>query len=295
MTMGKKVLTIVVSYNFEPWLDQCLQSLLNATVATQVLVVDNASSDQTVARIRKDYPAVHVLENADNLGFGKANNLGFDVAVEQHYDYVFLVNQDGWVEQDCLEKLIAAEEDGVGIISPLHYDGEGKELDRGFATYFSKGEKVGEYLSVPFVNAAFWLIPVSVLKQVGYFSPLFYHYGEDVDLSNRMRFHGFETRVVPDAVAYHDRQFRRPTEDKFFHSEFVYFLTEYSNVNHGFFKSAALALGGAFKKSIKRLLNGEFGHAKRYLQMIGSLLVRSSQVLQTRDKNKIGGKKSCYG
>lgn len=289
------MLTVIVSYNFEPWLDKCLQSLLNSTHATDVLVVDNASNDETVARIKEEYPEVQLLANAENLGFGKANNLGFETAVEGGYDYVFLVNQDGWVKKDCIEKLMKASEEKVGIISPLHYDGEGKDFDRGFATYFSRGEKSGGYVRVPFVNAAFWLIPMNVLKQVGGFSRLFYHYGEDVDLSNRMQYHGFETRIVSDAVAFHDRSNRPLSEEKYFHTEFVYYLTEFSNINHVFIKSVTLAIGGPLKKAIKMLLVGRFRHAIRYVRLIACLLERSAKVIETRKKNIIGGRGSFYG
>lgn len=286
--MGIKILTVVVSYNFESWLDKCLGSLLDSTVETDILVVDNASGDETVKHIQQDYPDIEVVENVDNLGFGKANNLGFGKALKEGYDYVFLVNQDAWIDPDCLEKLLAAD-DGqkIAILSPMHYDGSGRILDRGFATYFADGEDKGKSLVVPFVNAAFWLVPVRILKAIGGFSPLFYHYGEDSDFANRIAFHGFEIRIIKEAKAYHDRQFRQLTEDQFFYSEFVYLLTEYSNINYSNFKSILMSFGAVLKKSAKCLVKGKFRSSKRYLSLFFSLLGKSREVAKTRKRNRL--------
>ena len=71
-----KILTVVVSYNFMPWLDLCLGSLERSIYKTDVIVIDNASSDFTVAIIAERYPNVKIVANDANLGFGKANNIG---------------------------------------------------------------------------------------------------------------------------------------------------------------------------------------------------------------------------
>ncbi|HUI32630.1 MAG TPA: glycosyltransferase, partial [Dysgonamonadaceae bacterium] len=71
---NKKVCVIIVSYNFEPWIDKCLPAVFASTIPSTVLVIDNNSNDKTVERVQKDFPQVILIENKDNLGFGKANN-----------------------------------------------------------------------------------------------------------------------------------------------------------------------------------------------------------------------------
>ena len=71
-----KILTIIVSYNFMPWIDKCLGSMIQSGYPTDILVLDNDSKDETVKTIRERYPQVRLIENHANLGFGKANNIG---------------------------------------------------------------------------------------------------------------------------------------------------------------------------------------------------------------------------
>ena len=67
-----KVLTIIISYNFEKWIRPCLDSLLHSTYQTEILVIDNGSKDRTIDLIKKDYPQVRIISNGNNLGFGQA-------------------------------------------------------------------------------------------------------------------------------------------------------------------------------------------------------------------------------
>ena len=86
-----KVLVIIVSYNFERWIDRCLNSLRHSEYPIDVLVIDNGSKDQTIQRIKNDFPEIRLIESPENLGFGKANNIGMKIALEEGYQYVFLL------------------------------------------------------------------------------------------------------------------------------------------------------------------------------------------------------------
>lgn len=198
-----KLLTIIVSYNFVPWIDRCLGSLRQSQTPTDVMVLDNASADDTVARIRRDYPEVMLVENHRNLGFGHANNIGMLHAIEHGYDAVLLLNQDAWIAPDALGKLAEASSrhPEYGILSPIHLTGSGNRVEQGFATYSGisdlNQQPAAEVVTVPFVDAAIWYIPVSALRRVGLFEPIFYHYGEDKDMANRMGYHGLYTGYLP--------------------------------------------------------------------------------------------------
>jgi GT2 family glycosyltransferase len=89
-------------------------------------VVDNNSADDTVNFIKANYPEVTLLEQNKNLGFGKANNIGISLAMKNEADYVFLLNQDAWVQPDTIEKLVSAHqrEPQFGILSPMHLNGK---------------------------------------------------------------------------------------------------------------------------------------------------------------------------
>lgn len=283
-----KILTVIVSYNFMPWLDKCLGSLLDSTHPTDIIVIDNASKDGTAARIREHFPQVRLIESKENLGFGRANNIGLANALEHAYDYVFLVNQDAWADRHAIAEMLQRSYPAeTGIISPMHYDGTERELDRGFAEYTKEMDLHPDGNTATFINAAFWLMPIATVQQVGGFSPLFYHYGEDKDYANRLRYHGYNFAINERALAYHDRQSRgNPTDgERFYRSEFIYFLTEYANINYSlpvaFGYSALAALKAALRP--KKGLQGAF---PSYLKIALKLIMSTPAVLRTRTHNK---------
>lgn len=213
MKSGKEILVIIVTYNAMQWAKRCFDSLQNATVLNDVFVVDNGSTDGTQEFIQRNYPNVNFQQSTENLGFGRANNLGFEFAIAHQYKYVYLLNQDAWVDPDVFEKLIAASEQhpDYGIISPMQLTASRKKLDRNFE--YIKCDLTGLYRgdslhTVDFVMAAHWLIPVIHLLKVGGFSHAFAHYGEDVNLCDRMHYFGLKVGVCSEAFAVHDREFR---------------------------------------------------------------------------------------
>jgi N-acetylglucosaminyl-diphospho-decaprenol L-rhamnosyltransferase len=212
---------VVVTYNGSRWIDKCFNSLINSTVPIKILAVDNGSNDGTPEFTRQYFPGVDIIETYQNLGFGKANNIGIKRAYKAGADYIFLVNQDAWVEPDTVEKLmnIAERHPEYGILSPVHLNGNGSAFDYGFLNYLCRN-KMREYLSelylkpkdelaeiyqLEFVNAAFWLLPRKTIEIVGGFNPFFFHYGEDYDYVNRCDYFNLRTGFVPSAKAYHDR------------------------------------------------------------------------------------------
>lgn len=216
--MRNRILAIIVTYNSAEWVDRCLGSLYESTVRPDVMVIDNASSDNTVELVRGDFPEVRLLANSENLGFGAANNIGLRYAAMQEYDYVYLLNADAWVEPDCLEKLVKSFKPGFGLLSPMQKDAYG-HLDRHFSKKVSKslrkaGKPSPEVVEVPFVMAAHWMISREALSAVGGFSPVFRHYGEDDNWIDRLHRNGFKAGIVTSADAVHDRSSRRESKDR---------------------------------------------------------------------------------
>ena len=213
------VYSIVVTHNGLRWIDRCLGSLVNSTIPTRILVIDNKSTDGTLDQIRSKFPSAEVVETGQNLGFGKANNIGLTRALEENADYVFLLNQDAWVEADTIEKLISMQNSEYAILSPMHLNGLGDALDFGFATYLSKSiapsvlsdiyfNGVKGLYEVQYVNAAAWLLSMKCIEMVGGFDPNFFMYGEDDNYMLRVRYYGYKIGICPSARIYHDRQFR---------------------------------------------------------------------------------------
>lgn len=294
---NKKTCIIIVSYNFEPWIDKCLSSVFASTIPVTVVVVDNNSSDNTVARIKRDFPQVILIQNNENLGFGKGNNKGLTYALQNNFDFAFLLNQDAWIEKDMLEKLITGSEKNpdFGIISPVHLSSDGKSLDHGFAYYSNKNsikrlpQPSSQLVELPFVNAAFWLLPIATVKRIGGFSPLFYHYGEDRNYILRTTYHNYKIAYLPSAFATHDRQHRKVSNKAFMYAEYVYFLSELANINYSFPKAIAYSLLAAIKKMFIEAFGGRLSNSRAYLGMAFKLLGKTYTGYSTRKRTQSVG------
>jgi GT2 family glycosyltransferase len=231
--MSARVFVVIVTYNGAKWVEPCFSSLRKSTIPLETIVIDNGSTDDTLARIEAGYPEVQIVRTGKNLGFGKANNVGMELAYQQGADYVFLLNHDAWIEPDAVERLVTAHRTHpvYGIISPMHMNGAGDALDYGFSNYIAPNKchglysdiffgKAGEIYDVLFVNAAAWLMSRECLEKVGGFSPSFFHYGEDDNYTNRLQYHRLKLGVAPGARISHDREQR--TVSKFFEDGEVY-------------------------------------------------------------------------
>lgn len=231
--LQKKVFIIIVTYNGERWIQKNLESIKQSIYPVTTILVDNGSSDETLSII-KTFSGVQLMPLNENLGFGKANNIAIQKALEQEADYVFLLNQDAWVFPETIGNLVLANEqnNNYGIISPLHYSGDGISLDKNFENYWNKKTKsISDNVDeVPFVNAAAWLIPRAVIDKVGFFEPMFSHYGEDRNFAYRVLFHHFKIVIVKNAKICHDRLIKRHFKKDITQSKFK-ILTDVLNVN----------------------------------------------------------------
>lgn len=254
------VLVVIVSYNAMQWLERCLDSLRVSSVKADVLLVDNCSVDGTLECVRSEYPEVELVENGSNLGFGAANNIGLRLALERGYRFVYLLNQDAWLEKHTLKTLIAASRPEYGILSPLQKDAQGK-LDRNFSKKCAKHLKVVDKISsderlvvnVPFVMAAHWLMRCDVIAEVGAFSPAFRQYGEDDNYVDRLHHFGFKCGVVPAASAVHDRSERKLPREKRLRMKCVGALVRMCSPSRAFLCSLVLAPLELLAMSIKNL------------------------------------------
>jgi GT2 family glycosyltransferase len=288
-----RVLTIIVSFNFERWMERCLNSLLHSEHPTDIVVIDNGSTDRTLSLLRSRYPDVRLLACQCNLGFGCANNVGLSIALAEGYDAAFLLNQDAWVDEKVIGTLttLLAQHPQYGILSPVHLSGKGDELDAGFADYahlssITQLPKEENITTCSFLNAAFWMLPASTIRRVGGFSPLFYHYGEDKDYINRLTCHGLLIGYVPTVFGCHDRAQRTMSADMRFHTRSIYLLSEYANPHHSFAAAFAYGVLAGVKEMFSTAVKGNAAEAQRYFFFVMGLLKHSRYICSIRRQVK---------
>lgn len=218
MNTAKKIFVIVVTYKGQQWYDRCFASLRESKMPVQTIVVDNGD-DGTVDYLREHFPEIIILPNKENLGFGKANNLGMRYALDHECDYVFLLNQDAWIMPDTMEQLVAAADKypDYGIVAPVQCNKAMDKVLNGVIDFLAYPEhtsyelfsdliigNVKDIYSVKEVNAAAWLLPRKTLETIGGFDPIFLHYGEDWNYLSRVLYHGLKVGLMPKVHVVHD-------------------------------------------------------------------------------------------
>lgn len=210
---------IISTYNGVKWIEKCLASVFASSIPLKVSLIDNASLDNTLEIVRTRFPDVEITPNFENIGFGRANNILLRKALEDKADFVFLLNQDAWVDKNTIEGLIRIQKlnPEFGVLSPAHLNGAGTALDTMFGLYckhcpglFSDLylQSLKDIYNITFVNGAFWLVSRECLLKTGLFDPIFPLYGEDLDFVARARSVGFGIGLAPAFRGYHDRENR---------------------------------------------------------------------------------------
>ena len=225
-----KLSVIIVNYNVEFFLEQCLNSVFIALqrVEGEVFVVDNNSIDGSVEMVRTRFPNVKLIANKDNVGFSRANNQALRIAAGEYH---LLLNPDTIVEEDTFVKVVEfmdahPEAGGLGV---KMIDGKGNflpESKRGLPTpkdafykifglsrLFPRSRRFGRYhLSyldmnevheVEILSGAFMLMRKTALDKVGLLDENFFMYGEDIDLSYRLVLGGYKNYYYPGTRIIH--------------------------------------------------------------------------------------------
>ena len=216
--MNRNVFCIIVTYNAMKWVDRCLTSLRESSVPVCPVVIDNCSKDNSVAYIREKYPEAYIIENDVNKGFGQANNQGIEYAYRKGATHFFLLNQDAWVQKEAVKTMVEVmDSNGLAVLSPIHLNGNGTIMDASFcrAAVFNTNNvelvtdlmfgAPKDYYKVVSVPAAAWMIKRDTIDAVGGFDPLFFHYGEDSNYCQRLKYHKMIIAVTPHAFIHHDR------------------------------------------------------------------------------------------
>lgn len=219
----KKVSIVIVTWNNEKDIEECLTSVLAQSYEhiEEIVVVDNNSSDNSVEIVKSKFQdKVTLIESVENTYFTGGNNKGIFYAMKKDIDYIAILNPDTKVESDWLEKLIeVAEKDGnIGIVGSkvlfyknanegkinsagMIYDGFIQGYDRGYGEV-----DTGQYNSieeVPAITGTSMLLSSKMIKEIGGFWEDLKMYVEDVELCIRAKKAGWKIMYSPFSIVHH--------------------------------------------------------------------------------------------
>jgi len=230
---------VIVNWNTRDLLRDCLRSIVESdpSVNRRVVVVDNASTDQSVEMVRKEFPDVDIIASATNDGFARANNAGLkllgvaDAANDSAPRYALLLNPDTVLPPYALRMVIdrADADEKIGVLGPRLVMLDGK-LDLacrrsfpspivsfyrmiGLSKLFPKSRRFGQYnltyldefqeAEIDCVVGAFMMVRREVIVQVGLLDEAFWMYGEDIDWAFRIKQAGWKVLYYPNVSVLH--------------------------------------------------------------------------------------------
>jgi len=212
--MPPNVSVIIVNYNGRHHLESCLTAVQQQDVPCEIVLVDNASKDGSVAFVRQRFPKVRILELDQNLGFAEGNNVGAQSATGR---YLAFLNNDTCAVSSWIRELVNAidKDPDIGCVAsrivylhdPLIIDSAGDGLTRsGGAFKHGHGcasDQMTQSREVFGACGAAFLIRKDLFDILGGFDKDFFVSHEDVDLSYRARLLGYKCLYVPEAVVMH--------------------------------------------------------------------------------------------
>lgn len=216
-----KVFLIILNWNGKDDTLECLTSVRQISYPSlTTVVVDNGSTDTSIAAITEQFPEIEFLLTGSNLGYAEGNNVGMRYAIEHGADYIFILNNDTTVASDLISALVteAEKHPETAIFAPKIYfydradviNSAGGYIDyhtlsRGHIGYGVKedGATYSQPQKVEWATGCALFLRVSALHKTGLFDPEFFLICEELDLCTRTRRLGYDIRFVPDAKVWH--------------------------------------------------------------------------------------------
>ncbi|MBI1872242.1 glycosyltransferase family 2 protein, partial [Candidatus Collierbacteria bacterium] len=227
----KDLSIIIVNFNTADLLADCLNSIFKATFpknGLEVIVVDNASRDNSIKMVKAEFPEVILIKNKKNLGFAKANNIGAKKATGR---YLLFLNSDTVIKRYSLVKPLKFLKNhpkvGALTIKLITKDGQ-TDIDnhRGYPTpwasfthftglsaifpqstffnsYYLGLKKLNRIHSIPVAAGSFLMMPSKVYSEIGGWDEAYYFYGEDIDLCYRIGQAGYKIIYYPKVSSLH--------------------------------------------------------------------------------------------
>ena len=275
-----KLSVVIVSYNVRDYLENCLQSVSRALegIEGEVFVVDNHSDDDSVETVRTQYPWVRLIENQENMGFSRANNIAIR---ESRGEYVLLLNPDTIVEEATLREVLRFMEEhpkagGAGVMMHNADGSLAPESRRALPTpwvsclkmlgftkrYYMSHLPWDQPSRIEVISGAFCFLRKKALDEVGLLDEDFFMYGEDIDLSYRLMKGGWENWYLPYPITHFKGKSTQKSDYRYVHifykAMLIFFRKHYSHlslfyalpVKMAIYFRAAIALTDILRKKL---------------------------------------------
>jgi GT2 family glycosyltransferase len=305
---------IILNYNVRYFLEQCVLSVQKAleNIEGEIIVVDNNSTDDSCAMIQKRFPEVTLIQNLENIGFSKGNNIGVKVAKGE---YICILNPDTVVAEDTFEKVLAfaKTQNNLGIIGVKLIDGSGNflpESKRGiptpwvaftkimglyrcfpqvsfFTKYYASHLRSNQTGKVDILVGAFMFMSRKVYVEVGGFDENCFMYSDDIDLSYQVLQKGKDNFYFHDTTVLHykgESTIKDGAYMKRFQQAMHFFYQKHFKVP--FFFEFLMWLGIFFFSALKRIQ----GNSKKIKTPNQYLLLSSSNELVDELETVLGKK-----
>ena len=203
----------------------CLESLKKQSYGDcPLFIVDNGSSNESLAHLKKEAPGAEIIINKNNDGFAKGNNDALKLIIERDFDYAWVLNMDTEVASNALGKLVETleKDERIGAVQSrlMLYNNKEKVNSLGNTTHFlgfgyclgyqeKYIEKKEEVADIFYPSGASVLFNLNILKKVGLFDEEFWMYNEDQDLGWRIWLAGYKCVINYQSVVYHNYEFSR--------------------------------------------------------------------------------------
>ena len=275
-----KLSVVIVSYNVRDYLENCLQSVSRALegIEGEVFVVDNHSDDDSVETVRAQYPWVRLIENQENMGFSRANNIAIR---EARGEYVLLLNPDTIVEEATLREVLRFMDEhlkagGAGVMMHNADGSLAPESRRALPTpwvsclkmlgftkrYYMSHLPWDQPSRIEVISGAFCFLRKKALDEVGLLDEDFFMYGEDIDLSYRLMKGGWENWYLPYPITHFKGKSTQKSDYRYVHifykAMLIFFRKHYSHlslfyalpVKMAIYFRAAIALTDILRKKL---------------------------------------------
>ena len=244
---------VIVNYNVRLLLDECIKSVEKALdgIKGDIFVVDNNSSDGSVDYIRQRFPEVHLIANAENCGFARANNQAIRIS---DAEYILLLNPDTVVYENtlrgCLDFMDAHPEAGGVGVRMLTRDGDAAPESRravptpwvaflkmmGFTRrYYMSHLPWDKPARIEVVSGAFFFLRHKALDETGLLDEDFFMYGEDIDLSFRLLKGGWQNWYLPYDIIHYKGESTQKSSFRYVHvfyqAMLIFFRKHYAHLS----------------------------------------------------------------
>lgn len=247
LMQDKRIFTVILNFQSGKFLLKCVGSVLKTdSLPLEIIVVDNASTDESVRMVETQFRKVKIIRNVKNLGFAGGNNVGIRYALKNNADYIFLLNPDATIETNTISNLLETMEKGgqSGIVGPKICSPDGKiwscggkvDIKRFTAGLIGFGEKdraqYNNKKEADFISGTAMFIAREVFEKIGFLTEDYFLYYEDVDFCMRAKKSGFKLYFSPHSVVYHDWSFvvgrKSPQKDYFMARNHLLFLERHA-------------------------------------------------------------------